>query len=62
MASFQAKIGWKRQKSEKIKIIIPFRSYQKGQRKFQSNSKRFKKLKKKIPLWHNFKPKQFGKG
>ena len=59
MASFQAKIGWKRQKSEKIKIIVPFRSYPTGQRKFQKNSKKFKK---KIPLWHHFKPKQFGKG
>ena len=26
MASFQAKIGWKRREREKIKIVIPFRS------------------------------------
>ena len=27
MASFQAKIGWKRQrKRERIKIVVPFRS------------------------------------
>ena len=37
MASFQAKIGWKRMKKEKIKIIIPFRfrSYPMCNRKFQ---------------------------
>ena len=62
MASFQAKIGWERQKREKIKIIVPFRSHSTGWRKFQKNSKKFKKLKKKLPLWHHFKPKQFGKG
>ena len=46
MASFQAKIGWERQKIEKIKIIVPFHSYPTGWRKFQKNSKKFKKLKK----------------
>ena len=46
MASFQAKIGWERQKREKIKIIVPFRSHPTGWRKFQKNSKKFKKLKK----------------
>ena len=46
MASFQAKIGWERQKREKIKIILPFRSHPTGWRKFQKNSKKFKKLKK----------------
>ena len=45
MASFQAKIGWKRQKREKIKIIVTFCSYPTGQRKFQKNSKKLKKLK-----------------
>ena len=30
MASFHAKIGWKRQKIEKIKIMVPFRSYLTG--------------------------------
>ena len=34
MASFQAKIGWKRLR-EKIKIIAPFRSFPTGKRKFQ---------------------------
>ena len=30
MASFQAKIGWKKPKSEKVKIFFPFRSYPTG--------------------------------
>ena len=46
MASFHAKIGWKRQKIEKIKIMVPFRSYLTGQRKFKKNSKKFQKIEK----------------
>ena len=46
MSSFQAKIGWKRQRWEKIKIIVPFRSNPKGQRKFQKNRIKIKKIKK----------------
>ena len=46
MASFQAKIGWKRlRKREIIKIIVPFLSYPTYNRKFQQNRKKFKKLK-----------------
>ena len=45
MASFQAKIGWKRLR-EKIKIIASFRSFQTGKRKFQKNSKKIQKLEK----------------
>ena len=45
MASFQAKIGWKRLR-EKIKVIASFRSFQTGKRKFQKNSKKIKKIKK----------------
>ena len=61
MASFQAKIGWKRQrKRERIKIVVPFRSppdaKQKIPKKQKNNSKN-----KKIPLWLHFKPKQVGK-
>ena len=61
MASFQAKIGWKRQrKRERIKIVVPFRSppdtKQKIPKKQQNNSKN-----KKIPLWLHFKPKSDGK-
>ena len=48
MASFQAKIGWKGREREKIKIIIPFRSYPTRNKKFQKNSKKFKKLKNTI--------------
>ena len=41
VASFQAKIGWKRmRKREKIKIILPFHSYPRHERKFQKNNKK----------------------
>ena len=43
MASFQTKIGWKRQKIEKIKIIVPFCSYPTG----TENSKKIAKNSKK---------------
>ena len=49
MASFQAKVVWKRKKKrkrEKLKIVIPFRSYPTGNRKFQQNSKKIQKIKK----------------
>ena len=45
MASFQAKIGWKRPRMRKIKIIIPFHSYTTRNRKFQKNSKKIQKIK-----------------
>ena len=46
---------------EKIKIIVPFRSYPTCYTKFQKNRK--KNLEnKKIPLWHHFKSKEVGKG
>ena len=38
---------------EKIKTIVPFRSYPTRNRKFQRNSKKIKK----IPLWLHFEPK-----
>ena len=41
-----------------MKIIVPFRSYQPRNRKFQKNSRKIKKT----PLWLHFKPKQVGKG
>ena len=51
MASFQAKIGWKKRRKRKIKIILPFRSV--PTRCVIENS--IKKLKiekiKEIPLW-----------
>ena len=46
MASFKAKIGWKRPRNRKNKIIDPFRSYTTRNRKFQQNSKKFKNFKK----------------
>ena len=60
MASFQAKVGWKRlrkrenkncrsvtqvgkgREREKIKIIVPFRSYPTRNRKFQNKAKKLK--------------------
>ena len=40
MASFQARIGWKRQRKEKIKIILQFHSYSRRDRKFQKNGQK----------------------
>ena len=45
-------VGKGRQK-EKIKIIVPLRSYPMRNRKLQRNSKKIKK----ILLWHHFVPK-----
>ena len=42
---------------EKIKIIVPFRSYPMHNGKFQKNSKKIRNIKKKKPLWRYFKPK-----
>ena len=60
MASFHAKIGWKRQrKGEKKNYrsvpLVP-NAKQKIPKKQQENSKSLK-----IPLWLHFKPKQVGK-
>ena len=46
MASFQAKIGWKRLKKIENKIISPFRSYPTRNVKFQKNRKKCEKIKK----------------
>ena len=54
MASLQVKIGCER---EKIKIIIPFLSYLRRERKFQKNGKKIQKIKK-ILMWLHYKPKQ----
>ena len=58
MASFQAKIVWKRpikveNKNYRVVTFLPDA--------LQKIPKKNKKTKK-IPLWHHFKPKQFGKG
>ena len=46
MASFQAKIGWKRLRKRENKIIASFRPYPNRNRKFQKNSKKIQKIKK----------------
>ena len=46
MASLQAKISWKMQKIEKIRITIPFCSNPTHKRKLQKNSKKIQKIKK----------------
>ena len=50
MASFQGKIGWKRPRKRENKNYrsVPFRSYPKQNRKFQTIVKNFKKLKNTI--------------
>ena len=48
MASFQDKIGWKRLRMRENKINVLFRSCSTGNRKFQKNSKKFKKLRNTI--------------
>ena len=47
MASCQPKLVGKGRK-ERIKIIVPFRSYPKHKRKFQKNRKKIQKLKSTI--------------
>ena len=60
MAQFQAKIVWKRprkvveNKNYRVVTFLPDA--------LQKIPKKQQKKKKKIPLWHHFKPKQFGKG
>ena len=60
MSSFQAKIGWKRQRKRENKNyrFVPFLPdcLEKIPKKQQKNSKNFK-----IRLWDHFKPKQIGK-
>ena len=51
MASFQAKIVWRRpRKREKIKIIVSLRSFLTRNRKFQKNSNKIQKIKKNIVM------------
>ena len=45
MPSFQGKIGLKKWEREKIKIIVPFRSYPTRNWKFQNKSKKIQKIK-----------------
>ena len=46
MNSFLAKIGWKRMQTRKIKIIVPFHSFPRRDRKFQKNGKKIQKIEK----------------
>ena len=46
MASFQAKIGWKRLRKRENKIIASFRTYPNRNRKFQKSRKKILKIKK----------------
>ena len=46
MASFQAKIGWKRMRKRENKNTITFRSYPKRNVKFQEKSKKIQKKSK----------------
>ena len=46
MASFQAKIGWKRPRKRENKTIASFRPYPNRNRKLQKNSKKIQKIKK----------------
>ena len=59
MASFQAKIVWKRPRKRQKKNyrFAPFRSYLTRNRKFQKNSKKIQKNLK-LPLWLHFRPPQ----
>ena len=58
MSSFQAKIGWKRQRKRENKN---YRSVTFLPGWLEEIPKKQEKNKK-IPLWHHFKPNQVGKG
>ena len=55
MASFQAKIGWKRLRKRDNKIISPFRTFPMCKRKFQKNSTKIQKIEK---YYYGFIPSQ----
>ena len=57
MASFHGKIGWGWLRKRENKIIVPFSSWPRDQKKFHKNSKKIFK----IPLWRHFRPKFVGK-
>ena len=42
MASFEAKIGWRRPRKRENKIIVPIRFYLTRNREFKKNSKKIK--------------------
>ena len=61
MASFQAKIGWKRRRKRENKNYLSIPFLLDGKYKIPKKEKKNKKIKK-IPLWLHFMPKQVGKG
>ena len=58
MASFQAKIGWKRQRKRENKNYRSVTFLHDGLEKIPKK----KQKNERIPLWHHLKPKQVGKG
>ena len=58
MASFQAKIGWKRLRKRENKNYTSVMFLPDGLEEIKKKAKKFKK----IPLWLLFKPKQGGTG
>ena len=61
MASFQAKISWKRPRKRKNKNCLSIPFLPDGQQKIPKKEKK-KSKNQKIPLWLHSKPKQVGKG
>ena len=61
MASFQAKIGWKRLKKRENKNYRFVSFLPDGQQKIPKKQQKYSKNSK-IPLWLHFKRKQVGKG
>ena len=57
MASFQAKIGWKRRRKRENKNCLSVPFLPDGKQKIPKQEKKNKK----IPLWLHFMPKQVGK-
>ena len=58
MATFQAKIGWKRRRKRENKNCLSVPFLPDGKYKIPKKEKKNKK----IPLWLHFMPKQVGKG
>ena len=61
MASFQAKIGWKRLKKRENKNYRFVSFLPDGQQKITKKQQKYSKNSK-ISLWLHFKPKHVGKG
>ena len=44
MNSFKTKIGWKKPRKRENKIILPFHSYPRRDRRFQKNGKKIQNI------------------